>query len=83
MKIEELIDKGDHSAQGVRAVLNILLEAPYFYKTDDERLFLVLMRYKKARDIKRYVELEFVGPSRLSGNRRRPIHDAAGAGVKT
>ena len=48
MKIEDLIDKGDHSAQGVRAVLNILLEAPYFYKTDDERLFLVLMRYKKA-----------------------------------
>ena len=48
MKIEELIDKGDHSAQGVRAVLNILMEAPYFYKTDDERLFLVLMRYKKA-----------------------------------
>ena len=48
MKIEDLIDMGDHSAQGVRAVLNILLEAPYFYKTDDERLFLVLMRYKKA-----------------------------------
>ena len=48
MKIEDLIDRGDHSAQGVRAVLNILLEAPYFYKTDDERLFLVLMRYKKA-----------------------------------
>ena len=48
MKIEELIDKGDHSAQDVRAVLNILLEAPYFYKTDDERLFLVLMRYKKS-----------------------------------
>lgn len=48
MKIEELIDKGDRSAQSVRAVLNILLEAPYFYKTDDERLFLVLMRCKKA-----------------------------------
>lgn len=48
MKIEELIDRGDHVAQDIRAILNLLLEAPYFYKSDDERLFLVLMRYKKA-----------------------------------
>ena len=48
MKIEELIDGGEQTAQNVRAVLNILLESPYFYKTDDERLFLVLMRYKRA-----------------------------------
>ena len=48
MKIEELIDGGEQTAVNVRAVLNILLEAPYFYKTDDERLFLVLMRYKRA-----------------------------------
>ena len=48
MKIGELIDGGEQTAQNVRAVLNILLESPYFYKTDDERLFLVLMRYKRA-----------------------------------
>ena len=48
MKIEELIDGGEQTAVNVRAVLNILLESPYFYKTDDERLFLVLMRYKRA-----------------------------------
>ena len=48
MKIEELIDGGEQTAQSVRSVLNILLESPYFYKTDDERLFLVLMRYKRA-----------------------------------
>ncbi len=48
MKIAELIDRGDHVAQDIRAILNLLLEAPYFYKSDDERLFLVLMRYKKA-----------------------------------
>ena len=48
MKIEELIDGGEQTAVNVRAVLNILLESPYFYKTDDERLFHVLMRYKRA-----------------------------------
>ncbi len=48
MKIEELIDGGEQTAQSVRSVLNILLESPYLYKTDDERLFLVLMRYKRA-----------------------------------
>ena len=48
MKVEELIDGGEQTAQNVRAVLNILLESPYFYKTDDERLFLVLMRHKRA-----------------------------------
>lgn len=48
MKTEELMDKGDRSAQGVRAAPNMLLEARYFYKTDDERLFLVPVRFKKA-----------------------------------
>lgn len=48
MKIEELIDGGEQTAQSVRSVLNILLESPYFYREDDERLFLVLMRYKRA-----------------------------------
>lgn len=48
MKIEELIDRGDETGKSVQSVLNILLESPYFYKSDDERLFLVLMRYKRA-----------------------------------
>ena len=48
MKIEELIDGGEQTAQTIRALLNVLMESPYFYKTDDERLFLTLMRYKKA-----------------------------------
>ena len=48
MKIEELIDRGDETGKAVQSVLNILLESPYFYKSDDERLFLVLMRYKRA-----------------------------------
>jgi len=48
MKIEELVDGGEQTAQSVRSVLNILLESPYFYKEDDERLFLVLMRHKRA-----------------------------------
>ena len=48
MKIEELIDRGDETGQRIRETLNVLLESPYFYKTDDERLFLVLMHYKRA-----------------------------------
>jgi len=48
MKIEDLIDSGDETAVRVKEVLNVLLEAPYFYKTDDERLFLTLMRHKRA-----------------------------------
>ena len=48
MKIEELIDRRDETGQRIRETLNVLLESPYFYKTDDERLFLVLMHYKRA-----------------------------------
>ncbi len=48
MKIEELIDKGDQTAQLVRAALNILMESPYFYKGDDERAFLAVLRYRQA-----------------------------------
>ena len=48
MKIEELIDGGEQTAQNVRALLNIHLKSPYFYKTDDRRQFLVLTRYKRA-----------------------------------
>ncbi len=48
MKIEELLDKGDQTAHLVREALNVLLEAPYFYKQDDERLFLVVLRHRQA-----------------------------------
>ena len=48
MKIEELIDRGDQTSQGVKEVLNLLLESPYFYKEDDERAFLLLARYRQA-----------------------------------
>ena len=48
MKLEALIEKGDATSQLVRAALNILLESPYFYKTDDERAFLTVMRYRQA-----------------------------------
>ena len=48
MKLEALIEKGDATSQLVRATLNILLESPYFYKTDDERAFLTVMRYRQA-----------------------------------
>ena len=48
MKIEQLIEKGDATAQLVRAALNILMESPYFYKEDDERAFLTVLRYRQA-----------------------------------
>lgn len=48
MKLEELVEKGDSTAQLVQAALNILLESPYFYKTDDERAFLAVTRYRQA-----------------------------------
>lgn len=36
------------TADKTRAALNVLLEAPYFYKSDDEDLFLFIMRYQRA-----------------------------------
>ena len=48
MKIEELLDRGDQTAVLVQAALNILMESPYFYKTDDERTFLVVQRHRQA-----------------------------------
>ena len=48
MKIEELLDRGDQTSVLVPPALNILMESPYFYKTDDERTFLVLQRYRQA-----------------------------------
>lgn len=48
VKIEQLIEKGDATAQLVRAALNIMMESPYFYKEDDERAFLTVLRYRQA-----------------------------------
>ena len=48
MKIEEVLDRGDQTSILVQTALNILMESPYFYKTDDERTFLVLQRYRQA-----------------------------------
>lgn len=48
MKIEELIERGDQTSVRVQAALNILMESPYFYRTDDERAFLVVQRYRQA-----------------------------------
>ncbi|MGI6099827.1 MAG: DUF2398 family protein [Lentisphaerae bacterium] len=45
-KLDELL-KSPSAAPKVQAVLNVLLEAPYFYKSDDEDLFLFLLRYKR------------------------------------
>ncbi len=48
MKIEDLIDRKDATAQLVQSALNILLESPYFYRDDDERAFLAVQRYRQA-----------------------------------
>ncbi len=44
--LDELL-QSPTSADKVQAVLNLLLEAPYFYKTDNEDLFMFLRRYTK------------------------------------
>lgn len=48
MKIEELLDRDDRTSVLVRTALNILMESPYFYRTDDESAFLVVQRHKQA-----------------------------------
>lgn len=48
MKIEELLDRGDQTSVLVQTALNALMESPYFYKTDDERVFLAVQRYRQA-----------------------------------
>lgn len=47
--LDELLQSPSSEAR-VKAALNVLLEAPYFYKTDDEDLFLFISRYKKELD---------------------------------
>ena len=48
--LEEL-QQTPSSANKVQAVLNMLLEAPYFYKTDHEDLFMFLRRYQKEMTV--------------------------------
>jgi len=44
IELERLLDRnGDR----VRAVLNILLESPYFYSSDDQELFFFLKRHRR------------------------------------
>ena len=43
----EDLHQSPSSASKVQAVLNMLLEAPYFYKADNEDLFMFLRRYTK------------------------------------
>ena len=41
-----LLDLAQASGDRVRAVLNVLGESPYFYRTDDVKLFYFLRRHK-------------------------------------
>jgi hypothetical protein len=54
--LDELLN-APSSAAKVQAALNVLLEAPYFYKTDDEELFLFIRRY--AREFAGFFERAF------------------------
>ena len=47
-KLEEIMSESGQSEQKVQKILNILLEAPYFYRDDDLSLFLFLSKYKRA-----------------------------------
>lgn len=47
--LDELLQSPSTAAR-VQAALNVLLESPYFYKTDDEDLFIFIGRYKKEFD---------------------------------
>jgi hypothetical protein len=44
LELQELLGR---QGERVRAVLNILVESPYFYRTDDEELFAFLLRYRR------------------------------------
>lgn len=67
-RLEDLMAQSDHMAATVRAILNILLEAPYFYKEDDERLFLALSQYRRAFDafFRRFYGWELVVDARCA-----------------
>ena len=43
--LAELLER---SEEKVRSILNILVESPYFYRTDDEELFFFLRRHRNA-----------------------------------
>ena len=48
LKLEEIMSESGQNEQKVQKILNILLEAPYFYREDDLSLFLFLLKYKRA-----------------------------------
>jgi len=41
-----LLELAERSGEEVRAILNILVESPYFYRTDNEDLFFFLRRHR-------------------------------------
>ena len=47
-RLEEIMSESGQNEQKVQKILNILLEAPYFYRDDDISLFLFLSKYKRA-----------------------------------
>jgi len=57
MKTLDVLLQSPSTAPRVQAALNVLLEAPYFYKSDDEDLFLFLLRY--AREFAAFFESHF------------------------
>jgi hypothetical protein len=58
----ELKDLLGRQGARVRAVLNILVESPYFYRTDDELLFDFLLRYHRefGRFVKDYYDWDLI-----------------------
>ena len=52
MTLEKLMEDNERTSATVRTILNILLEAPYFYKTDDPDKFMTLRRY--AQEFKEF-----------------------------
>ena len=48
LRLEEIMAASAQNEQKVQKILNILLEAPYFYREDDLSLFLFLSKYKRA-----------------------------------
>ena len=49
-KLEEIMSESGQNELKVQKILNILLEAPYFYRDDDLSLFLFLSKYRRAFD---------------------------------
>lgn len=62
MNENRLQDLMARQGERVRAVLNILVESAYFYRTDDEELFAFLLRYRRefAQFFKEFYDWELL-----------------------